>query len=133
MAVIPEFRATTVSSFIAQNVAPGSTIHNDGLKSFAGLQEIGFKHIPRTQPLRTELSKGTPAISTKWPENRLIKGLVSEAQSSRTFGRLQHRRSLGKGGHGPQPPKGVTRGTQDWLPGAKRAMCVSTRRRSGHT
>src|SRR5207245_11064509 len=61
MAVIPDFRATTISSFITQNVAPGSTIHTDGLKSFAGLQEIGFKHIPRTQPLRTELSKGTPS------------------------------------------------------------------------
>jgi transposase-like protein len=62
MAVIPDFRATTISSFITQNVAPGSTIHTDGLKSFAGLQEIGFKHIPRTQPLRTELSKGTPSV-----------------------------------------------------------------------
>src|SRR5216683_1063089 len=28
MAVIPDFRATTISSFITQNVAPGSTIHN---------------------------------------------------------------------------------------------------------
>src|SRR5712692_4120275 len=37
MAVIPDFRATTISSFITQNVAPGSTIHTDGLKSFAGL------------------------------------------------------------------------------------------------
>jgi transposase-like protein len=62
MAVIPDFRATTISSFITQNVAPGSTIHTDGLKSFAGLQELGFKHIPRTQPLRTELSKGTPSV-----------------------------------------------------------------------
>src|ERR1700730_18833999 len=62
MAVIPDFRATTINSFITQNVAPGSTIHTDGLKSFAGLQELGFKHIPRTQPLRTELSKGTPSV-----------------------------------------------------------------------
>jgi hypothetical protein len=62
MAVIPDFRATTINRFITQNVAPGSTIHTDGLKSFAGLQEIGFKHIPRTQPLRTELSKGTPSV-----------------------------------------------------------------------
>jgi hypothetical protein len=62
MAVIPDFRATTINGFITQNVAPGSTIHTDGLKSFAGLQELGFKHIPRTQPLRTELSKGTPSV-----------------------------------------------------------------------
>jgi transposase-like protein len=62
MAVIPDFRATTINSFITQNVALGSTIHTDGLKSLAGLQEIGFKHIPRTQPLRTELSKDTPSV-----------------------------------------------------------------------
>jgi transposase-like protein len=46
LAVIPDFRATTISSFITQNVAPGSTIHTDGLKSFAGLQAIGFKSSP---------------------------------------------------------------------------------------
>jgi transposase-like protein len=62
MAVIPDFRATMINGFITQSVAPGSTIHTDGLKSFAGLQELGFKHIPRTQPLRTELSKGTPSV-----------------------------------------------------------------------
>src|SRR6266851_6174631 len=62
MAVIPDFRATTINRFITQNVAPGSTIHTDGLKSFTGLQELGFKHIPRTQPRRTELSKGTPSV-----------------------------------------------------------------------
>jgi hypothetical protein len=39
------------------NVSPGSTIYTDGLKSFAGLPEAGFKHISRTQPLRSELRK----------------------------------------------------------------------------
>jgi transposase-like protein len=58
MAVIPDFRATTINSFITQNLVPGSMIYTDGLKSFAGLQEIGFKHIPRTQPLRTKLRQG---------------------------------------------------------------------------
>src|SRR5258707_12208041 len=62
MAVIPDFRATTINSFITQNVAPGSTIHTDGLKSFAGLQDIGFENIPRTQPLRHQLSKGKPSV-----------------------------------------------------------------------
>jgi transposase-like protein len=37
---------------------PGSTIYTDGLKSFAGLSESGFQHIPRTQPLRSELRQG---------------------------------------------------------------------------
>src|SRR5215813_6948184 len=37
MAVIPDFKASTLLSFIKQNVAPGSTVYTDGLKSFAGL------------------------------------------------------------------------------------------------
>src|SRR6267143_5554141 len=62
MAVIPDFRTITVNRFITRNVAPGSTIYTDGLKSFDGLQEIGFPHVPRTQPLRTELRKGTKSV-----------------------------------------------------------------------
>jgi transposase-like protein len=58
MAVIPDFRTTTINRFLTENVAPGSTIYTDGLKSFAGLEEAGFTHIPRTQPLRSELRKG---------------------------------------------------------------------------
>jgi hypothetical protein len=41
-----------------QNVAPGSTIYADGLKSFTGLQQAGFGHIPRIQPLQSDLRKG---------------------------------------------------------------------------
>ena len=55
MAVIPNFRKATITKFLAQNDATGSTIYTDGLKSFAGLEEAGFKHFARTQPLRTEL------------------------------------------------------------------------------
>ena len=51
MAVIQDFRTTTVNRFITQNMAAGSTIYTDGLNSFSGLQEIGFQHVPRTQPL----------------------------------------------------------------------------------
>src|SRR5271154_1978807 len=36
MAVIPDFRKKTLNAFVQQNVAPGSTIYTDGLKSFAG-------------------------------------------------------------------------------------------------
>jgi transposase-like protein len=39
-------------------VAAGSTIYTDGLKSFVGLSEAGFKHVVRKQPLRSELRKG---------------------------------------------------------------------------
>src|SRR3954470_8633883 len=40
------------------NVVPGATVYTDGLKSFRGLREAGFKHVPRNQPLRTDLRKG---------------------------------------------------------------------------
>jgi transposase-like protein len=58
MKVIPDFKAKTIIPFLHQNVSPGSTIYTDGLKSFQGLTEAGFKHIARTQPLRSELRKG---------------------------------------------------------------------------
>jgi len=38
------------------------TVYTDGLKSFTGLQEIGFQHIPYTQPLRTELRRGAKSV-----------------------------------------------------------------------
>ncbi len=58
MSVIPDFKAATIMSFLTQHVAPGSTIYTDGLKSFSGLLEAGFKHIVRNQPLRSELRRG---------------------------------------------------------------------------
>jgi transposase-like protein len=56
--VIPDFKGKTIISFLNQNVSPGSTIYTDGLKSFEGLTDAGFKHIARTQPLRSALRKG---------------------------------------------------------------------------
>ena len=58
MKVISDFKAKTIIPFLHQNVSPGSTIYTDGLKSFGGLTEAGFKHIARTQPLRSALRKG---------------------------------------------------------------------------
>jgi transposase-like protein len=58
MNVIPDFKATTIIPVLSRNVAPGSTIYTDGLKSFAGLVEAGFEHVARTQPLRSQLRKG---------------------------------------------------------------------------
>lgn len=58
MSVIPDFKAVTIMSFLTQHVAPGSTIYTDGLKSFSGLLEAGFKHVVRIQPLRLQLRKG---------------------------------------------------------------------------
>jgi transposase-like protein len=61
MAVLPDFRGNTMIGFL-KHVAPGSTIYTDGLKSFGGLEEAGFKHVPRTQPLRTEVRKGAKSV-----------------------------------------------------------------------
>jgi transposase-like protein len=58
MNVIPDFKASTILPVLTRNVAPGSTIYTDGLKSFAGLAEAGFEHVIRIQPLRSELRKG---------------------------------------------------------------------------
>lgn len=58
MAVIPDFKATTLTTFIKEHVAPGSTIYTDGLKQFTGLPVAGFKHVARPQPLRGALRKG---------------------------------------------------------------------------
>jgi transposase-like protein len=58
MSVIRDFKAATIIPVLTANVAAGSTIYTDGLKSFAGLSEAGFKHVARTQPLRSELRKG---------------------------------------------------------------------------
>lgn len=58
MAVIPDFKKTTLGHFIKEHIAPGSTIYTDGLKTFAGLPEAGFRHIARPQPLRSDLRKG---------------------------------------------------------------------------
>jgi transposase-like protein len=46
MAVIPDFKSATLL----------------GLKSFAGLQQAGFQHVPRPQPLRIDLRKGAKSV-----------------------------------------------------------------------
>ena len=62
MEVIHDFTGATMNDFIQRNVTPGSTIYTDGLRSFSGLENIGFKHVPRTQPLRAELRKGAKSV-----------------------------------------------------------------------
>jgi transposase-like protein len=57
MKAIPDFKSSTIIPFLQENVSPGSTIYSDGFKSFWGLTEAGFKHIARTQPLRSALRR----------------------------------------------------------------------------
>jgi len=58
MSVIPDFKASTTIPYLSRNVALGSTIYTDGLKSFSGLTEAGYQHIVRIQPIRSELRSG---------------------------------------------------------------------------
>lgn len=63
MNVIPDFKAQTIIPLLTQKVSQGSTIYTDGLKSFDGLTQAGFKHVPRIQPLRSQLRQGVkPAV-----------------------------------------------------------------------
>ena len=58
----PGLQGDNPARFPEENVAPGSTVYTDGLKSFAGLQEAGFKHVPRIQPLRISSAKGHQSV-----------------------------------------------------------------------
>ena len=49
-------------AFLKENIEPGSTVYTDGLKSFTGLEEAGFKHVPRIQPRPIELRKGVKSV-----------------------------------------------------------------------
>src|SRR5215469_499629 len=42
--------------------ATGTTVYTDGLKTFTGLEEAGYQHVPRTQPLRIELRRGAKSV-----------------------------------------------------------------------
>src|SRR5258705_7754124 len=58
MKVIPGFRGKNINPLLHPNGSSRLTIFTDGLQSFEGLTEAGFKHIARTQPLRSALRKG---------------------------------------------------------------------------
>src|SRR5438552_6079212 len=62
MAVIPDFKRETLIAFLKENVAVGSKVYTDGLKSFTGLKEAGFEHVPRNQPPPIELRKGAKSV-----------------------------------------------------------------------
>jgi transposase-like protein len=62
MEVIPDFKTTALIAFLKRNVDPGSIVCTDGLKSFTGLHEAGYKHLPRSQPLRIDLRKGAKSV-----------------------------------------------------------------------
>ena len=59
MEVIPDFKAATLLAFLKKHVSPGATIYTDGLKSYSDLEVAGYRHVPRIQPSRAALRKGT--------------------------------------------------------------------------
>ena len=62
MRVIPDFKATTMTALIHNQVAPGATLYTDGLGGFAGLQAAGFDHVPLKQPSRSAFRTGAPSV-----------------------------------------------------------------------
>lgn len=62
MEVIPDVKETTILDFVRRNIETGATIYTDGLKSFSGLADAGYKHVPRTQPSRLRLRRGAKSV-----------------------------------------------------------------------
>lgn len=62
MAVIPNFKQTTMIGFVRQHITPGSTVCTDGLKGFEGLQAADVAHVRRTQPPKGDLARGAPSV-----------------------------------------------------------------------
>ena len=62
MTVVPDFKKETLIAFVKQHLVPGSMVYTDGLKSFTGLEQAGFRHVPRSQPLRNQLRKGAKSV-----------------------------------------------------------------------
>ncbi len=62
MAVISNFKQTTMIEFVTHHVSPGSTVVTDGLKGFEDLQAASVKHVRRTQPRPSALRKGAASV-----------------------------------------------------------------------
>ena len=62
MAMVSNFKQTTMRDFVKRHVTPGATVYTDGLKGFEGLEAAGVSHVPRIQPLRSALRRGTPSV-----------------------------------------------------------------------
>ena len=91
MNVIPDFKSSTIIPVLTRNIAPGSTIHTDGLKSFDGLKEAGFEHVARIQPAARRTAKGrevrcSPCGSSDWQPAAMVNWHPSRRQQGPTPG-----------------------------------------------
>ena len=67
MGVMPNFRATTLTRFLTQRVAPGSTVYTDGLKSFSDdWTRPGFATSPGRNPCAVTWVEASHR-SCRWP------------------------------------------------------------------
>lgn len=57
MAVIPDFKSITLKAFVRQNVASGSTIYTDGLKSFTGFEQWASGIFRTSNPFKATFAK----------------------------------------------------------------------------
>jgi len=62
MAVIPNFKQTTMTGFVKAHLSPGSTVHTDGLKGFEDVKIADVRHRRRTQPIPTALRRGATSV-----------------------------------------------------------------------
>ena len=46
MAMVSNFKQTTMRDFVKRHVKPGTTVYTDGLKGFEGLEAAGVSHVP---------------------------------------------------------------------------------------
>ena len=44
---VPDATSENLEAFILANIAPSTTIHTDGWKSYNGVSKLGFRHLPR--------------------------------------------------------------------------------------
>ena len=65
MAMILDFKATTLTTFIKEQVAPGSTIYTDGLKQFTGLPSPA-SHMSRARNRCAARSARAPHRPCHW-------------------------------------------------------------------
>ena len=70
MAVVPNFRQTTMIEFVKYHVTPGSTVYTDGLKGFEELKAAGVTHVARAQPRQGEpLHHAAPSPTADGPRH----------------------------------------------------------------
>lgn len=67
---VPDLNGSTLTGFVSDVVAPGSTVHTDGLPAYGGLAKLGFDHQV------TVLAKSTSPAHVELPAVHLVAPLL---------------------------------------------------------